>query len=234
MLAAEVAQPGWLVKPGGKQYLHAQVLLNQDESVGASTQCPTTHDNRVCASRQPAQRGCRIRVAATAVAQCRETRDLSTIWPQWDLTGRRSASIPFDLNDDNISDLVFQNNGQPGIWLWNGSAPTAEVGLTNPGASWHIITSRDVNGDGKADLIWQNNDGTPGIWLMNGTTPVAEMGLTNPGRCRRRERRRQGRSHLAGQQRHARRLGDERHHADCRGRRRQSGSELEGGRHGRL
>src|SRR5262249_15180439 len=53
--------------------------------------------------------------------------------------------------------------------------------LANPGASWHVITSRDVDGDGKADLIWQNSDGTPGIWLMNGTTPIAETGLANPG-----------------------------------------------------
>ena len=91
------------------------------------------------------------------------------------------GSIPYDLNGDTISDLVFQNNGQPGIWLWNGTAPTAEVGLPNPGASWHIVASRDVNGDGNADLIWQNSDGTPGIWLMNGTTPTAEVGLSNPG-----------------------------------------------------
>jgi hypothetical protein len=90
-------------------------------------------------------------------------------------------TVPFDLNGDTTSDLVFQNNGQPGIWLWNGTDPTAEVGLTNPGASWHIVTSRDVNGDGKADLIWQNNDGTPGIWLMNGTAPISEAGLPNPG-----------------------------------------------------
>jgi VCBS repeat protein len=96
-------------------------------------------------------------------------------------TVNQGAAFPFDVNGDAISDVVFQNNGEPGIWLWNGTAPTAEVGLTNPGASWHIITSRDVNGDGKADLIWQNIDGTPGIWLMNGTTPIAEAGLTNPG-----------------------------------------------------
>jgi FG-GAP-like repeat len=96
-------------------------------------------------------------------------------------TVNQSASFPFDLNGDTISDLVFQNNGQPGVWLWNGTAPITEVGLTNPGAAWHIITSRDVNGDGNADLVWQNTDGTPGIWLMNGTTPTAEVGLTNPG-----------------------------------------------------
>jgi hypothetical protein len=91
------------------------------------------------------------------------------------------GSIPFDLNGDANSDLVFQNNGQPGVWLMNGTTPIAEAGLGNPGASWHIITSRDVNGDGNADLIWQNSDGTPGIWLMNGTTPIAEAGFSNPG-----------------------------------------------------
>ena len=92
-----------------------------------------------------------------------------------------ASAVPFDLNGDTNSDLVFQNNGTPGIWLMNGPTPIAEVGLSNPGASWHVVTSRDVNGDGKADLIWQNSDGTPGIWLMNGTTPIAEAGLANPG-----------------------------------------------------
>jgi ELWxxDGT repeat protein len=95
--------------------------------------------------------------------------------------GQLLTATPFDLNGDGLSDLVFQNNGQAGVWLMNGTTPIAEAGLGNPGASWHIITSRDVNGDGNADLIWQNNDGTPGIWLMNGTTPVAEAGFSNPG-----------------------------------------------------
>src|SRR5262249_33271159 len=88
---------------------------------------------------------------------------------------------PFDLNGDSNSDLVFQNNGQAGVWLMNGTTPIAEAGLGNPGASWRIVTSRDVNGDGKADLIWQNSDGTPGIWLMNGTAPLAEAGFASPG-----------------------------------------------------
>jgi len=91
-------------------------------------------------------------------------------------------NVSYDLNGDNISDLVFSNNGQPGIWLWNGTAPTAEAAVNSAGgAAWHVVTSRDMNGDAKSDLVWQNNDGTPGIWLMNGTTPVAELGLTNPG-----------------------------------------------------
>jgi hypothetical protein len=102
--------------------------------------------------------------------------------PAVDIGAFEAQPTPFDLNGDFLSDLVFQNNGTPGIWLWNGAAPTAEVALPNPGASWHIITSRDVNSDGNADLIWQNSDGTPGIWLMNGTTPTAEVGLSNPER----------------------------------------------------
>jgi FG-GAP-like repeat len=38
-----------------------------------------------------------------------------------------------------------------------------------------------VNGDGKADLIWQDVSGTLGVWEMNGTTPIAEGGIGNPG-----------------------------------------------------
>jgi hypothetical protein len=28
----------------------------------------------------------------------------------------------------------------------------------------------DFNGDGKADVLWQNSSGARAIWLMNGTT----------------------------------------------------------------
>ena len=102
-------------------------------------------------------------------------------------TVNQGTSIPYDFNGDAISDLVFQNeafnagSGTPQIWLWNGTAVTSQMTYPNPGADWHVITSRDLNGDGKADLIWQSSSGQPGIWLMNGTTPIAEVGLTNPG-----------------------------------------------------
>jgi len=45
-----------------------------------------------------------------------------------------------DLNGDGKSDIVFQNdNGQPGVWLMNGTTPTLQTGLFDPGPAWHII-----------------------------------------------------------------------------------------------
>ena len=40
----------------------------------------------------------------------------------------------------------------------------------------------DANGDGKADIFWQNDNGTAAVWLMDGIN-VANFGvaLPNPG-----------------------------------------------------
>jgi hypothetical protein len=39
----------------------------------------------------------------------------------------------------------------------------------------------DFNGNGKADILWQNVDGTPAIWEMNGPTIIGGVALPNPG-----------------------------------------------------
>jgi hypothetical protein len=45
-----------------------------------------------------------------------------------------------------------------------------------------VIGAGDFDGDGKADIIWQNLDGTPTVWLMDGYNVVAgsNVGL-DPG-----------------------------------------------------
>ena len=67
--------------------------------------------------------------------------------------------------------------------LWtdlNGSTPSG-VGqvLSIPN---DVAPANDFNGDGRADILFQNSDGTPAVWLMNGTG-VSSFGpaLPNPG-----------------------------------------------------
>jgi hypothetical protein len=63
----------------------------------------------------------------------------------------------------------------------SGTTPTLAAALPNPGSAWHIIGAEDVNGDNRADIVFQNSDGTPAIWEMNGTIPIVQVALSNPG-----------------------------------------------------
>ena len=46
--------------------------------------------------------------------------------------------------------------------------------LSNPGASWKAKDAADFNGDGMADILWQNDSGTPAVWLMNGVNVLVD------------------------------------------------------------
>ena len=54
------------------------------------------------------------------------------------------------------------------VWLMNGVDVLARHRRCKPGASWHANKAADFNGDGKADILWQNDNGTPAVWLMDG------------------------------------------------------------------
>ena len=44
------------------------------------------------------------------------------------------------------------------------------------------MSAGDFNGDGKADILWQNDSGQAAIWLMNGTSVLSASNVgANPG-----------------------------------------------------
>ena len=92
--------------------------------------------------------------------------------------------------------------------IFDASQPAAT--LTAPA----LVPTHNFNGDGKADILWQNDSGQPAIWLMNGTNPIAwsrgrlQSGAELARRGHRRlQRRRQGRHPVAERQRPGRRSG---------------------------
>jgi hypothetical protein len=52
----------------------------------------------------------------------------------------------------------------------NGTGAASSAWVYDSGLSWTPIRAADFNGDGKADILWQNTDGSLAIWLMDGGT----------------------------------------------------------------
>ncbi len=51
----------------------------------------------------------------------------------------------------------------------DGAVHTGSVSLGTVATSWNIVGSADFNGDGQADILWQNTSGSRAVWFMNGT-----------------------------------------------------------------
>ena len=65
----------------------------------------------------------------------------------------------------------------------NGTTPVSEpVVGANPGPSWQIVGTGDFNGDGDADILWQNTNGQAGDLADERHDPVQRAGRgANPG-----------------------------------------------------
>ncbi|HVY71721.1 MAG TPA: Ig-like domain-containing protein, partial [Verrucomicrobiae bacterium] len=88
-----------------------------------------------------------------------------------------------DFNGDGDADLIFQNrsNRNLAVWYMHG-ATFQDSELLNPFdplAGWHVVGSADYNGDGQADLIFQNDTGAVEFWFMKGPNGV-ERPFLNP------------------------------------------------------
>jgi len=90
-----------------------------------------------------------------------------------------------DLDGDGHADLVWQRtDGTVAGWLWTSGGYLNGAGYLSPSVvdpHWKIRGVGDLNGDRKADIVWQNDaNGGLAVWFMNGLTAVGTSMLGIP------------------------------------------------------
>jgi hypothetical protein len=89
-----------------------------------------------------------------------------------------------DTNGDGLADLVWQNSsdGRLAVWLMDGARVVSTAMLSIPRVSdtaWKVRAVGDTDGDGRADLLWQNSStGELAAWFMRGPTVVSTARLS--------------------------------------------------------
>ena len=54
------------------------------------------------------------------------------------------------------------------MWQMDGNHIASNTTVGSAGSDWKIVDVADFNGDGKADILWENSQGKVAMWQMDG------------------------------------------------------------------
>ncbi len=103
---------------------------------------------------------------------------------QWKIVGTP------DLNGDGIPDMVWQNTLTGGVnYILLNYTPLNGITTVSAGVivhtmplEWKVVGTADMDGDGYADLIWQDTlTGDVMVWYMNNTTYTGNWDILETG-----------------------------------------------------
>jgi hypothetical protein len=82
-----------------------------------------------------------------------------------------------DLDGDGKDDLLWRTNANRIVgWKMNGLTVASNAEISNTtfvGTNWGVAGMPDLDGDGRADVLWRNaNNGNVAAWFMNGLSRV--------------------------------------------------------------
>lgn len=91
-----------------------------------------------------------------------------------------------DTDGDRRADILWHKSdtGELAVWSLAGATVTSTsrlsiASMTN--TSWQMVGAEDVNGDSKADILWQHSDGTVATWYLDGRTVISAAKMNPPG-----------------------------------------------------
>jgi hypothetical protein len=97
-----------------------------------------------------------------------------------------SLAATGDLDGDGRADLLWRDSAG-GFYVWitglgafntNDLSLTDQGALPNPGLEWSVAAMADMDGDGKADILFRRaSDGVNYLWRMNGKAIASQAGI---------------------------------------------------------